>query len=53
MHDDHIDGSQGPGLTEAAIAVAQSREVAERLWAEIGRLLTAGSASRPSGITGR
>ena len=41
MHADRIDAGEGRGSTEAATAVAQSREAAERLWAEIGRLLTA------------
>lgn len=39
MHADRIDGRQGGGSTEATTAVKQSREAAERLWAEIGRLL--------------
>jgi hypothetical protein len=40
MQGDSISGSQDSGSTEAATSVARSREVAERLWAEIGRLLT-------------
>jgi hypothetical protein len=53
MHGERTDGPQGVGPHEAATAVAQSREAAERLWAEIGRLL---AAARPadgvrSGIT--
>jgi len=53
MQGDHISGSQGGGAAEAA-AVAQSREAAERLWAEIGRLLAAtrSVSGRPSGIGG-
>jgi hypothetical protein len=46
MPADRIDATQGPGPTEAAIAVAQSREAAERLWAEIGRLLAATTSVR-------
>jgi hypothetical protein len=40
MQGDHIRNGQDSGSTEAATSVARSREVAERLWAEIGRLLT-------------
>ena len=42
MHADRTDGSQARSSAEVMAAVAQSREAAERLWAEIGRLLTAG-----------
>jgi hypothetical protein len=54
MQGDHISGSQGGEAAEAAAAVAQSREAAERLWAEIGRLLAATRSvgGRPSGIGG-
>lgn len=53
MHAERTDGRQGVGPNEVATAVAQSREAAERLWAEIGRLLAAaGSANGVrSGIT--
>jgi len=52
MHADRTDARQGGGSAEATSAVQQSREAAERLWAEIGRLLAASrSASAPSGIT--
>jgi hypothetical protein len=49
---DRIDGSQGDGVAEAIDAVARSRETAERLWAEIGRLLAAAGSGngRVSGI---
>ena len=40
MQGDNISKGQDSGSTEAATSVARSREVAERLWAEIGRLLT-------------
>ena len=40
MQGDHISAGQESGSTEAGASVARSREVAERLWAEIGRLLT-------------
>ncbi len=40
MQGDHIRNGQDSGSNEAAASVARSREVAERLWAEIGRLLT-------------
>jgi len=41
MHADRIDGQQAGGSIEVTAAVKQSREAAERLWAEIGRLLAA------------
>jgi hypothetical protein len=41
MHADRIDGFQVAGSTEPTASVKQSREAAERLWAEIGRLLAA------------
>jgi len=44
MQGDHMSRSQDGGSTEATESVARSREVAERLWAEIGQLLT-GSGS--------
>jgi hypothetical protein len=40
MHADRIDGRQGGDAAEAASTAGQSREAAERLWAEIGRLLS-------------
>jgi len=40
MQGEHTSKSQDGGSTQAAASVARSREVAERLWAEIGRLLT-------------
>ena len=40
MHD-RTDARQGGRPNEATTAMAQSREAAERLWAEIGRLLAA------------
>jgi hypothetical protein len=46
MHADRTDAHQGGTAAEAATAVAQSREAAERLWAEIGRLLAAASGHR-------
>jgi hypothetical protein len=41
MHADRIDEGQAGGSTEPSTSVKQSREAAERLWAEIGRLLAA------------
>ncbi len=55
MQDEHTSGEQGGDSIEPATSVAHSRQVAERLWAEIGRLL-ADSRSvgrRPSGISER
>jgi len=38
VHDDHMSTQDGQSA-DAAASVAQSRKAAERIWAEIGRLL--------------
>jgi len=48
MHADRTDGQQGGRPAQVTAAVAQSREAAERLWAEIGRLLAASRSSPPA-----
>lgn len=55
MQDEHTSGEQGGGSIEAATSRAHSRQVAERLWAEIGRLLNDSRSvgGRPSGISER
>jgi hypothetical protein len=54
MQDEHTSEEQGGGAIEAATSVDHSRQVAERLWAEIGRLLAdSRSVARPSGISER
>jgi hypothetical protein len=40
MRTDRIERPQGGGSPEATASVQQSREAAERLWAEIGQLLS-------------
>jgi len=40
------DAAMAVAPADAATAVTQSREAAERLWAEIGRLLAAASGHR-------
>lgn len=47
MQPERIEGIGGRGSPDVTSAMAQSREAAERLWAEIGRLL---AAARP--VTG-
>jgi len=45
VHDDHMSTQDGESA-DAAASVAQSRKAAERIWAEIGRLLTDSRSGR-------